>query len=90
MLPKNTLRRERLKLLRIFAGPQVSFFFFVTGFYLIFLPFSIYFLFTHFRGAAGIIFFETGCFHAYLFFVVGFVFLKHARVLALPSIPSNI
>ena len=23
MLPKNTLRRERLKLLRIFAGPQV-------------------------------------------------------------------
>ena len=56
MLPKNTLRRERLKLLRIFAGPQVSFFFFVTGFYLIFLPFSIYFLFTHFRGAAGIIF----------------------------------
>jgi large subunit ribosomal protein L13 len=24
MLPKNTLRRERLKLLRIFAGPQVT------------------------------------------------------------------
>ena len=24
MLPKNTLRRERLKLLRIFAGPQVG------------------------------------------------------------------
>jgi ribosomal protein L13 len=23
MLPKNTLRRERLKLLRIFAGPKV-------------------------------------------------------------------
>ena len=25
MLPKNTLRRERLKLLRIFAGPEVLF-----------------------------------------------------------------